>query len=1856
MFHSRIRGHERSGIAPAIASLLLLALLLTIVVSIVVVQNSYHGLVSNDIAVELKGVMRQQEAKALTLTGFPDVTVRNLGSFQSYLQFVIVRMESGGTYGPVALSSPIVARPAHTSSLSLQSLLTDTFSSVVPNFQVENVRSLTFISKLGNTFRLAPTPTIQLLLDPPSGSIPQGGATSTQASLISRYGFSGLAVLSSSNVPPKVGVAFDSTLVNITQGGAATTNMRIAAEPDAPPGTYPIKVEALHDGKTYGATYTLTINPTGSRTIYFSANIPSGQQWIISVDGTPYPQTTSTSQPFTYPYGSAVTFSYQTPVDAGEGARYALTSISHTSPLTVTDDITVTAAYKKQYLLTVTSPYGSTLGQGWYDSGEQATFSITSTLISSGPNTRHTFTGWIGTGAGSYTGPDASQTVTMNNPVSENAAWQTQHYLSLNGNPPEGGTITPASGWHDEGSTVSIHAAPNAGYFFAGWSGSYTGSDNPSSILITEPKSITAAFSTQTYAITFQVQGISSDASGAVLTIDGSATYAYTQLPVSFTWGEGSTHTYSYSSPVASGIGKRYVWSSTSGLVNTRFGSITVQGDGSITASYGTEYYLTVASDPPGGGTVSPASGWHSQGSVVTITASPNTGYIWNGWTGSGSTSYTGPDMIATVTVNSPISEVANFKEEVTVTIDHRGSEAAVKVIVDGVEKTLPYSFTDQAGSSHNIQAPSTVPGGAGTRYAFTEWSGGSSSINPSLTITLTSSTTYTANYKVQHQLAIQSSPSNGGTTSPEAGIHWYDSGTTLTISAYAAQGFAWKDWTGSGTGSYTGPSSTASITISGPSTQTANFQSQGYTVTFTAEGIPSTTAWSIVVDGQTYTQTGILSFAWSYGSSHTFSYTSTVEEGSATRYLLTSTSASSPTTIYGSETITGNYKTQHYLKVVSDYDSPYGEGWYDKGATALFGLISTSISPSTGTRHIFTGWSGSGQGSYTGTSPTSSVLINGPIVETAIWKTQYYLTISIKPNEGGSASPPSGWYDAGTTTTISATPKPGYLFQSWSGSGTGSYTGTSASATISFSSPISETANFEPPITITIDQEGSRSLVSAKIDGVARELPHSFTAPSGSTHTIELSSTIIAGETGTQYVFTQWSGGSTDTSTAITVSPASSTTYTANFKTQFLLTVTSPYGSTSGTGWHDAGSTASFSVSPTTVTEGVGTRYVFKSWSGPYSGTSPSSSIVMNAPATEAANWETQYYLKVISPYDSPTGEGWYAAGSQASSTVSSPATGGSGVRYVATGFTGSGSAPSSGTATSVSFTINSPSTISWNWKTQYYLDVSSPYASVSGSGWYDSGSTAYFSVSPTTVPNGEGTRHVFIGWSGSGSGSYSGSSPSSSVLMNNPISESANWKIQYYLTMGVSPSGAGTVSPSSGWIDAYSSVTISASANSGYTFSNWAGSGTGHYSGLSGTASITMYSALSETAYFTPNFDFSLSVSPAAGSIAQGKSGSTTITVSLASGSSEIVALSASGLPTGTFASFTPNSGAPYFTSTMTITVGSNTFTGTYLITITGSSGSRTHSATYSLTVTPGDLSVSVSPTSGPRGSSATISISNIFDRYDWQVIKWDDGTTLKSGSNGASYSWSTEITIPSSASLGAHTITVNDYYYNGGPLERVGTTTFTVTNPKVNILTNVYDYEYYGLSGVKVTIQNLDAGVSYSTTSNQYGWADFNNVEAGRYIVTFPSTANDYGVTVPFYIWSSTPSGSASSGNTLTFTASSGTYYATGLYKVATQFTDVKKPAFSNIVEGYLKTIHGTALSYKTVSVTTYFGPLLPPILGPSCYGTPEPTVYATTDSVGKFSYDYGWRLDSLCHVQLTFSGSGGYAGTVQDFDFR
>ena len=110
-----------------------------------------------------------------------------------------------------------------------------------------------------------------------------------------------------------------------------------------------------------------------------------------------------------------------------------------------------------------------------------------------------------------------------------------------------------------------------------------------------------------------------------------------------------------------------------------------------------------------------------------------------------------------------------------------------------------------------------------GGRYLFTTWSDSVTS-NPRW-VNLSAPASYTADFTTQYQLTIAVSPSGAGTASPASG-KYHNAGTPVALSATAGDGYVFQNWSTTSGGNLTNPTNatTATVSLSGPATVTANF------------------------------------------------------------------------------------------------------------------------------------------------------------------------------------------------------------------------------------------------------------------------------------------------------------------------------------------------------------------------------------------------------------------------------------------------------------------------------------------------------------------------------------------------------------------------------------------------------------------------------------------------------------------------------------------------------------------------------------------------------------------------------------------------------------------------------------------------------------------------------------------------------------------------------------------------------------------------------------------------------------------------------------------------------------------------
>ena len=140
-----------------------------------------------------------------------------------------------------------------------------------------------------------------------------------------------------------------------------------------------------------------------------------------------------------------------------------------------------------------------------------------------------------------------------------------------------------------------------------------------------------------------------------------------------------------------------------------------------------TQHPLTLAESPAGGGTslttTNPSipgdTGWYDFGTVVSISATSNSGYAFSSWKGAGSGSYTGSENPASVTIGAALKETATFSS-----LKPRSSSTTISPNPANVVSGKTISFTakvSDTGSGTKSPPTGTVSwgdGGAGGSFS----------------------------------------------------------------------------------------------------------------------------------------------------------------------------------------------------------------------------------------------------------------------------------------------------------------------------------------------------------------------------------------------------------------------------------------------------------------------------------------------------------------------------------------------------------------------------------------------------------------------------------------------------------------------------------------------------------------------------------------------------------------------------------------------------------------------------------------------------------------------------------------------------------------------------------------------------------------------------------------------------------------------------------------------------------------------------------------------------------------------------------------------------------------------------------
>ncbi len=427
------------------------------------------------------------------------------------------------------------------------------------------------------------------------------------------------------------------------------------------------------------------------------------------------------------------------------------------------------AALPAQNLLdTAAAPVGSgtTTGDGSYAPGSNATVTAT-------PAVGFHFVNWTDNAQIVSTATSYTLAMDVNHSLVVNFAPDVvQWNITTSAAPVEGGTTT-GDGLYDDGSNVTLVATANAGYSFTNWTegGLPVSSAASYTFVAGADHDLVANF---TALPTYTVSTGSAPVAGG--TVGGGG---------SFVSGSSVTVT---ATPNA---GYFFVnWTDASGQVSANASyTFPVTANKALTANFSiigtTLRNVTTSSNPVAGGSTT-GGGAYADGSSVTVVATPNVGYKFNKWKQGGS-SINGAGASYTFTVTADRALVATFTPVYYIT---------------GVSNPTNGGTTVTDSSSYPVGDNGNIQAAAASGYQFANWTESGNIVSTSTTFNFTNvqaNHTYVANFQLIGGVTINASaaPLAGGTVSGDGGYMLNDS---VTVSAVANPGYAFTNWTQSGT------------------------------------------------------------------------------------------------------------------------------------------------------------------------------------------------------------------------------------------------------------------------------------------------------------------------------------------------------------------------------------------------------------------------------------------------------------------------------------------------------------------------------------------------------------------------------------------------------------------------------------------------------------------------------------------------------------------------------------------------------------------------------------------------------------------------------------------------------------------------------------------------------------------------------------------------------------------------------------------------------------------------------------------------------------------------------------------------
>ena len=665
---------------------------------------------------------------------------------------------------------------------------------------------------------------------------------------------------------------------------------------------------------------------------------------------------------------------------------------------------------------------------------------------------------------------------------------------------------SPSQASYHYGDTVQLTATPIDDWSFLGWSGDFSISVNPVSVIINGSTSVTATFiQSASYILTVSTVG-----SGSVVKTPEQTSYhsgdavTLTAIPSagwSFSgWSDGFSNS---ANPVI----------------------VTINGTTSVIATFTQDSYALTVSTVGGGSVALNNAGPYHLGDVVKLTANPIAGWSFSAWSGALAGSANPVDL----SIVGDMSVTAFFTQN--------AYSLTISIVGDGFVLASPNQVSYHSGDTVHLTA---IPASG---WRFGGWTGNlTGSLNP-CSITINGNNAITAIF-VFNQYMITASAAAGGSITP-AGTKIVDHGGGQTYNITASIGYYIIDVSVNGTS--VGPVASYAVSnVTGDTTIAASFAMNPLTInswagshgsinpngtlavaygidqTFTFSPDPGYHIANVVVDGtsvgavvsylftnvtvnhnvsvsfeiDTYIITAI---AGSHGTinpigtvvvdwnaTQTFAVTPDTNYyivevvvdgvllGAVTSYTFAGVAVNHNITAEFAATTTTIY---YFINVTSSHGTPTPSAQINAGDS--FTASVTNYEGDSSHRWICTGYSIDGNAPISGTNYTfTNVQANHTIAFNL--QEQYYLTVISQD----SSTTGTGWYNKGTTATVSVSSNTvdsnsstRKIFAGWTVDATGTDT---TSEPITIDGPKTATANWKIQYRVAYDTSGNVLPVAA--------------------------------------------------------------------------------------------------------------------------------------------------------------------------------------------------------------------------------------------------------------------------------------------------------------------------------------------------------------------------------------------------------------------------------------------------------------------------------------------------------------------------------------------------------------------------------------------------------------------------------------------------------------------------------------------------------------------------------------------------------------------------------------------------------